>query len=47
MPGASRTQPALNAIAGLLGGILQKFEVGGAVALAGLPLLILLMSAPG
>jgi len=44
MPGASRTEPDLNAMAGLLGGILQKFEVGGAVTLTGLPLLILLIA---
>ena len=44
LPGAGRTQPALNAMAGLLRGILQKYEVGGSVAVAGLPLLILLIT---
>ena len=44
LPGPGRTQPARNAMAGLLRGILQKYEVGGPVAVAGLPLLILLIT---
>ena len=38
LPGAAGcTQPALNAMADLLRGILQKLEVGGPVAVAGVP----------
>ena len=43
-PGASRALPALNAVTGLFRGTLQKFEVGGSVAVAGLPFLILLIT---